>query len=174
MMRFMLPVGVFALLVAFLWVGLGLNPRELPSPLIGKPAPAFERPTLTDPSRTLSTEDMKGQVWLLNVWASWCAACRVEHPLFVELERLGLVPIVGLNYKDRREDALAWLQQFGNPYAVVVTDEDGKVGIDYGVYGVPETYLIDRDGIVRFKQVGPVTREVLRDEILPLIEELKG
>ena len=174
MMRFLLPAGVFAGLVALLWVGLGLNPRELPSPLIGKPAPAFERPTLADPSRTLSTEDMKGKVWLLNVWASWCASCRVEHPLFVELSRQGIVPIVGLNYKDQREDALAWLQQFGNPYAVVVTDEDGKVGIDYGVYGVPETYLIDRDGIVRYKQVGPVTREVLRDKILPLIEELKG
>ncbi len=174
MMRYLLPLGVFMALVALFWKGLGLNPTELPSPLIGKPAPSFEVPTLADPSKTISTEDMKGQVWMLNVWASWCASCRYEHPLFVDLARAGVVPIVGLNYKDQRAEALAWLRQLGNPYAVVAVDADGKVGIDYGVYGVPETYIIDRDGIIRYKHVGPVNREALQEKILPLIKELQG
>ncbi len=174
MMRYLLPLGVFVALVALFWKGLGLNPTELPSPLIGKPAPSFEVPTLADPSKTVSTEDMKGQVWMLNVWASWCASCRYEHPLFVDLARAGVVPIVGLNYKDQRPEALAWLRQFGNPYVVVAVDADGKVGIDYGVYGVPETYVIDRDGIIRYKHVGPVSREALQEKILPLIKELQG
>ncbi len=174
MTRYLLPLGVFAALAALLWVGLGLNPREVPSPLIGKSAPAFELTQLREADATFSPQQMRGKVWLLNVWASWCVSCREEHPVLVEFSRRNVVPIVGLNYKDRREDGLAWLARFGNPYTLSAFDPEGKVGIDYGVYGVPETYLIDRDGVIRYKHIGPVTPQVLNEKLLPKIKELQG
>ena len=173
MLRFLVPLGMFVALVAFLWVGLGKNPSLVPSPLIGKPAPAFRVPQLHDANSQIGNADMLGKVWLLNVWASWCASCRQEHPLFMELARARLVPIYGLNYKDKREDGVNWLSQLGDPYVVSAFDLDGRVGIDYGVYGVPETYVIDRQGIIRYKHVGPVTMEALQTKILPLVKELE-
>jgi cytochrome c biogenesis protein CcmG/thiol:disulfide interchange protein DsbE len=172
--RLLLPLALFVVLVGFLALGLRLDPREVPSPLVDKSAPAFSLEQLHQPGVRIAAADMKGQVWLLNVWASWCVSCREEHPLLVELGKSKVVPIVGLNYKDRREDALAWLERLGNPYVVSAMDADGRVGIDYGVYGVPETYLIDRDGIIRFKQIGPVTPKVLQESILPLVKKLRG
>ena len=174
MNRFLLPFGIFLVLAVFLAVGLNLNPREVPSPLIDKPAPAFQLPQLHDTGRTLAAQDMKGKVWVFNVWASWCAACVEEHPLLVELSKRNLVPIVGLNYKDNRADALQWLQRRGDPYTLSAQDADGRVGIDYGVYGVPETYVIDKEGIIRFKHIGPVTPKVLDEQILPLVKRLQG
>jgi len=174
MNRFLLPLGIFLVLAVFLAVGLNLNPREVPSPLIDKAAPAFQLPQLHDTGRTLTPQDMKGKVWVFNVWASWCVACLEEHPLLVELSKRNLVPIVGLNYKDNRADALQWLQKRGDPYTLSAQDADGRVGIDYGVYGVPETYVIDKAGIIRFKRIGPVTPKVLDEQILPLVKRLQG
>ena len=173
MMRFW-PFLLFVVLAIFLYVGLGLNPHEVPSPLINKPAPAFTRPQLHDPSKTFSSEDMKGQVWLLNVWASWCVSCREEHPVLMALSHKNIVPILGLDYKDKNEEGEAWLRNGGNPYTLVATDADGRVGIDYGVYGVPETYLIDKQGVIRYKQIGAITHENLQKKILPLIAELQA
>lgn len=173
MSRFLLPFAVFLVLLGFLFVGLKLNPREVPSPLIGKPAPAFTLSQLHEPAQTFSPQSMRGRVWLLNVWASWCVACRDEHPLLVDFARSHPVAVVGLNYKDRPEDAQAWLARLGDPYVLSVSDPEGRVGIDFGVYGVPETFLIDSQGIIRHKQIGPVTAEVLQEEILPLIHELE-
>lgn len=173
-MRKWVPLGVFVLLLGFLAVGLTLKPSEVPSPLIDKPAPEFSLSQLHDPQQTLAAADLKGQVWLLNVWASWCVSCRYEHPLLVELARQNIVPIYGLNYKDRRDDAIGWLRSFGNPYVASLHDLDGRVGMDYGVYGVPETYVIDAEGIIRYKQIGPVTQDVLQQTILPLVRELQG
>jgi cytochrome c biogenesis protein CcmG, thiol:disulfide interchange protein DsbE len=173
-MKRFLPLGIFLLLAVFLAVGLRLDPREVPSPLIGKAAPAFQLPQLQDPGRTLRTEELKGKVWVLNVWASWCVACLEEHPILVEFSRRNVLPIYGLNYKDKREDALDWLGKHGNPYIVSIQDADGRVGIDYGVYGVPETYVIDRDGVIRYKRIGPVTVPILQEKILPLVRQLQG
>ncbi|MBZ0145900.1 MAG: DsbE family thiol:disulfide interchange protein [Rhodocyclaceae bacterium] len=173
MNKFLLPLGIFIVLVAFLAIGLNLNPREVPSPLIGKPAPAFTLPQLHQPEATFAPKDLQGRVWLLNVWASWCVSCRQEHPILVDLAKRNIVPIYGLNYKDPREDALRWLKQFGDPYVLSIADVEGRVGIDYGVYGVPETYVIDKAGVIRFKQIGPVTQDVLEKTILPLIRELQ-
>jgi cytochrome c biogenesis protein CcmG/thiol:disulfide interchange protein DsbE len=163
---------LFILLVGFLAVGLRHDPHEVPSPFIGKPAPTFQLAQLRDPGKTFSAADMRGKVWLLNVWASWCVTCRDEHPLLLQYARSGALPIYGLNYKDKREDALSWLAELGDPYVLSVSDSDGRVGIDYGVYGAPETYLIDREGIIRFKQIGPVTPDVWQDKILPLANQL--
>ena len=174
MMRFILPFVVFMIMAAFMYVGLSLNPREVPSPLVGKAAPAFTLPQLHEPSKQFSPQDMKGKVWLFNVWASWCTACEGEHPLFMELSRQNIVPIYGMDYKDKREDGEAWLRRHGNPYALVVSDIEGRVGIDYGVYGVPETYLIDKQGVIRHKQIGAVTPEILDKTLLPLIKELQA
>ncbi|MBI5436718.1 MAG: DsbE family thiol:disulfide interchange protein [Nitrosomonadales bacterium] len=174
MNRFLFPLVAFIVLVIFLGIGLNLKPREVPSPLIDKPAPAFRVPQLYEEVKTIAPEEMRGKVWLLNVWASWCVTCREEHPLLVELARQNLVPIYGLNYKDKREDAIAWLAERGNPYVVTAHDLSGNVGIDYGVYGVPETFVIDKLGIIRYKQIGPVTPEALRDKIIPLVKELNG
>ena len=171
--RFALPLAIFIGLVFFLWKGLSLNPREIPSPLVDKPVPQFSLPQLHAPDRKLSAADLKGQVWLLNVWGSWCVSCRVEHPLLVQLEKSGLVPIYGLNWKDRREDAVAWLNKFGDPYKASLADVDGRVAIDFGVYGAPETFVIDKQGIIRLKHIGPLSPEAMRDTILPLIEKLK-
>jgi len=172
-LRFALPLAIFIVLAGFLFIGLSLNPREVPSPFIGKPAPSFQLTQLAQPEQSFSPVQMQGEVWLLNVWASWCVACRVEHPLLVELARKGVVPIVGLNYKDKRDAALGWLGQFGNPYRLSIADIDGRVGIDYGVYGVPETFVIDKQGVIRFKQIGPITEEVWRDKMLPLVQQLR-
>ncbi len=174
MNRFLLPLGVFIVLVGFLFVGLKLNPREVPSPLIDKPAPAFKLTRLHEPDKTISQADLLGKVWLLNIWASWCVSCRQEHPVLVELAKSNAVPIYGLNYKDQREDGKDWLRQFGDPYVLSAFDADGRVGIDYGVYGVPETFVIDKAGIIRHKHIGPLTREAVRDRILPLVKELNG
>ena len=173
MKRFLWPLAIFILLVGFLAVGLKLDPREVPSPLVGKPAPAFELPVLQQEGKRFVPGDMRGKVWLLNVWASWCVSCRDEHPVLLELSRRGVMPILGLNYKDKADDATAWLKQFGNPYELSAVDADGRIGIDYGVYGVPETYLIDAEGVIRYKQIGPITPAVLEQKILPLAMALK-
>ncbi len=174
MARYLAPLAIFVVLVAFFLVGLQRDPREVPSPLIDKPAPAFRLPQLHATDRQLSEQDMRGKVWLLNVWASWCVTCLQEHPLFVDFAKDKVVPIVGLNHKDRRDAALEWLQKRGNPYDVSIVDADGRVSIDYGVYGVPETFLIDQQGVIRYKHIGAVTPEVLRDKIIPLIKKLQG
>ena len=173
MKRFLWPLAIFLLLVGFLAVGLKLNPREVPSPLVGKPAPAFELPVLQQANRKFTPADMRGKVWLLNVWASWCESCRDEHPLLVDLSKKGVLPILGLNYKDKGEDAQRWLARFGDPYQLSAVDADGRIGIDYGVYGVPETYLIDAEGVIRYKQIGAITPAILEQKILPLAAALK-
>lgn len=172
--RYLIPLGLFVVLVGFLAVGLNLNPRELPSPLIDKPAPAFKVPQLHAPDKSIARDDLKGKVWLLNVWASWCVSCRQEHPVLVELAKSNAVPIYGLNYKDQREAGLAWLNQHGNPYVISAFDQDGRVGIDFGVYGVPETFLIDKNGMVRYKHTGPVTPDAVQNLILPKVKELNA
>ena len=192
MNRFLWPLVGFVVLVVLLAVGLRLNPRDVPSPLVGKPAPAFALPRLDTPDKEFSPKEMLGKVWLLNVWASWCVSCRQEHPVLVELAKRQTVPLVGLNYKEVRGDgaidsdklapgdekrmvierAAGWLRKHGDPYTLSVLDVDGRVGIDYGVYGVPETYVIDRAGIIRMKHTGPITPEVFSGRILPLLAEL--
>ena len=171
--KYLLPLAVFLVLVGFFAAGLRLDPREVPSPLVDKPAPAFKLPVLNEAGKVFSPEDMRGQVWLLNVWASWCSACREEHPLLMEMARDSSLPIIGLDYKDADADANGVLNQAGNPYKIVATDADGRVGIDYGVYGVPETYLIDKQGVIRFKQIGPITEAALKEKILPLVKGLR-
>ncbi len=176
-MRALLPLAIFVGVLALLGVGLTGNPRELPSALIDKPAPAFRLTTLATPltpERTLGSADLRGQVWVLNVWASWCTACRLEHPLLVEFARTNTVPIYGLNYKDAPTDAQRWLANFGDPYQHSFSDRDGRVGMDFGVYGAPETYVIDAAGRVRFKHVGPLTPEVLQEQIVPLVRRLRA
>jgi len=173
MTRFAIPVVVFVALLGLLYVGLGLDPREVPSPLIGKPAPHFELPQLHEATKTFSERDMLGKVWVLNVWASWCVSCREEHPVLLDLAASGTVPVYGLNYKDKREDGLAWLKGMGDPYKTSIFDFEGRVGIDYGVYGVPETYLIDKKGVIRYKRIGPLTPEIVKNTLLPLAKELE-
>ena len=172
-LRLIVPLVVFLVIVVFLWAGLSRDPREVPSPLIGKPAPAFELVQLQTPGKKLGTADMKGQVWLLNVWASWCVSCRIEHPLLVELAKANVVPVIGLNYKDKNELGLAWLAQNGDPYRLSVVDADGRVGIDWGVYGVPETFVVDKAGIIRYKHIGPLSAPDLQQKIIPLVRELQ-
>ena len=170
--RFLIPMALFVVLVVFLAIGLQRDPQKLPSPLIDKVAPAFTLPQLAVADKSFSPADMKGRVWMLNVWASWCVACRVEHPLLLEFARSQVVPLVGLDYKDKQPAALKYLGQHGNPYLLSISDDDGRVGIDYGVYGVPETFLIDKAGVIRHKQIGPMTAEVLQETSLPLIDRL--
>ena len=173
-LRFLIPLALFVVLAGFLAVGLKLDPREVPSPLIGKPAPAFALPRLDNPNQTIRREDLLGKVWILNVWASWCVACREEHPLLVEYAKTKRVPIYGLNYKDQRADGQQWLARFGNPYDASLFDLDGRVGIDFGVYGVPETFVVDREGVIRLKHIGALTPEVIRSRIEPLLRQLNG
>ena len=173
-LKFLLPLVLFVALALLLAAGLGRDPKEVPSPLIGKPAPAFALPRLDDPAKTLGRDELIGQVWMLNVWASWCVACREEHPLLVEFARRKVAPIYGLNYKDGRVEAQRWLANLGDPYIASVSDSDGRVGIDFGVYGVPETFVIDKRGVIRFKQIGPVTPSVLQDKIEPLLKQLQA
>ncbi len=174
MKRALIPFVIFLVVAGFLFKGLFLNPREVPSPLIGKPAPLFSLPKLSQPKELFSPQDMLGKVWMLNAWASWCPACKDEHPLLVELSKIGFVPMVGLNYKDTNQEAQQWLDEAGNPYLLNAVDANGRVGIDYGVYGVPETYIIDKKGIIAYKQIGPVTIEALRDKMIPLIKQLQA
>jgi cytochrome c biogenesis protein CcmG/thiol:disulfide interchange protein DsbE len=175
-LRYLVPLAVFGVLAVFLWMGLDeeriAKISDVPSPLINKPAPDFRLPQLHQPELTFARKDMLGKVWLLNVWASWCVSCRQEHPVLMQLARTGEVPIYGLNYKDTRDEAERWLRQFGDPYTLSAQDVDGNVGIDFGVYGVPETFVIDRQGVVRHKHIGPVTPESLQKEILPLVRKL--
>lgn len=171
--KFLLPLVLFLIAVGFLFKGLFLDPREVPSPLVGKPAPRFQAPVLGEAGKTFNSDDLKGQVWLLNVWASWCAACREEHPVLMAMEKTGQIATYGLDYKDTDAEAHAVLKEHGNPYKVVATDADGKIGIDYGVYGVPETYVIDKAGVIRYKQIGPITEEILLTKIVPLLKELQ-
>jgi cytochrome c biogenesis protein CcmG/thiol:disulfide interchange protein DsbE len=196
-LKFLVPLAIFLVLVGFFWKGLQLNPGEVPSPLIDKPAPSFSLPQVQNVQTNFSSQDMRGKVWLLNVWASWCESCREEHPALVAFARQNLVPMVGLNYEELRGDgsidkaqiakltpdeelklarqrAQQWLSQRGDPYVLTALDLDGQVGIDYGVYGVPETYVIDREGVIRHKHIGPITDQVLQDEILPIVRKLKG
>jgi cytochrome c biogenesis protein CcmG/thiol:disulfide interchange protein DsbE len=190
--KFLIPLGLFAALVVFLAVGLTRDPREIPSPLVGKPAPEFSLPVLVG-DKPFSPADMKGKVWMFNVWATWCVACREEHPLLVEFSKQHSLPIVGLSYKEvqaqdeppgakmspeekrllARQRSEKWLRTRGNPYVVTALDLDGRVGIDYGVYGVPETYVIDKQGVIRYKLVGAITPEVLVKKILPLVSDLQ-
>ncbi|HHM05495.1 MAG TPA: DsbE family thiol:disulfide interchange protein [Gammaproteobacteria bacterium] len=172
--KFLIPVAVFVVLAGFFYVGLNLKPSEIPSPLINKAAPGFQLSLLKDPAGSFSPAELKGRVWVFNVWASWCGPCRDEIPVLMQLASTREVPIYGLNYKDTRQDALRLLERYGNPYTRSAFDPVGNVGIDYGVYGVPETYIIDRDGIIRHKHIGPVTEEVMREELLPLVRKLKG
>jgi len=172
MLKYLIPLGLFLVLAVFLAIGLTRDPHELKSVLINKPAPAFRVPQLKAADKMISNEDMRGKVWLLNVWASWCVACREEHPYLIEYAKSGVVPIYGLNYKDRREDALATLDELGDPYLVSAVDLDGRVGIDFGVYGAPETYIIDQGGTIRFKYVGPMMPDVWKEKILPVVQEL--
>ena len=176
MKRFLIPLVAFAALAVFLGIGLRHDPHELPSPLIGRSAPAFTLPRLAATAgapANFSPADLRGHVWLLNVWASWCVSCRQEHPVLMDLARSSVVPLIGLDYKDAPEDARRWLAQHGDPYRLSALDADGRVGIDYGVYGVPETFIIDKNGRIRHKQIGPITPEALQQVILPLIAELK-
>ncbi|RPI44555.1 MAG: DsbE family thiol:disulfide interchange protein [Betaproteobacteria bacterium] len=171
-LRFLLPLAIFLGIVFFLWRGLALNPREVPSPLIDKKVPAFSVPLLSDASKTLSDAELRGKVYLLNVWGSWCVSCREEHPVLVELAKKGTIPIYGLNWKDKQTDAIAWLARYGDPYVASGVDRDGRVAIDFGVYGAPETYLIDRDGVIRFKQTGPLTWQIIEQRIMPLVAKM--
>lgn len=172
MKKYLIPLAIFAVLGLLLAYGLNLDPRKIPSPLIGKPLPTFALTTVADPARKVSRDDLLGRVYLLNVWASWCVACRQEHPFLNEISRNKSVPIIGLNYKDKREDALGWLASLGNPYELSLSDPDGRLGINLGVYGVPETFVIDKQGIIRYKQIGPITPEAWEMKLAPLIREL--
>ena len=172
-LRYLVPIIVFVSITILLGIGLTLNPREVPSPLIGKPVPDFELPPVKGRVLGLATVDLKQEVSLVNVFASWCVACRQEHPLLMRLYQEGTVNIHGLNYKDAPNDAAAWLDALGDPYIRTGADQDGQVGIEWGVYGVPETFVIDRNGQIVYKHIGPITQEDLDQTILPLIEGLK-
>jgi cytochrome c biogenesis protein CcmG/thiol:disulfide interchange protein DsbE len=171
--RYLTPLVLFLALAALLYKGLALNPREVPSPLVGKPAPEFTLPTLQNDAVKVSHSDFEGKVSLLNVWATWCVSCRAEHPLLMQLARQG-VTIYGLDYKDDREAAQRWLTRFGDPYVANAFDADGRVGIDWGVYGTPETFVIDQQGVIRHKHIGPLTEDAIQNKIIPLIQELEG
>ena len=172
--RYLLPFGLLAVVVGLLGTGLTVNPRDVPSPLIDRQVPMFRLPQLHDETRIVTPDEFIGRVWLLNVWASWCEPCRQEHSLLVNFSKTGAAPIFGLDYKDEREDGMEWLREAGNPYMFSMSDLSGRTSIDLGVFGVPETFVIDRKGIIRFKHVGPLTSEVLHTKILPLIKELNG
>jgi len=174
MLKYLTPLALFSVMAVFLALGLNLNPRDIPSPLIDKPAPDFSLPVLGQPGRMLTKHALIGDVWILNVWASWCGSCRVEHPLFNQLAKKKLVTLVGLNYKDDPKDAKQWLAQLGNPYAISVMDLEGRTGLDYGVYGVPESFVVDKKGIIRYKHTGPVEPNDMKDILIPLIKKLQA
>ena len=174
MLKYIIPLILFIVMAVFLAMGLSLNPRDIPSPLIDKPAPEFSLPILAEPAKTLTKTDLSGPVWLLNVWASGCGSCRIEHPIFNQLAQKNVVSIVGLNYKDEPGAAKQWLAQLGNPYNVSIMDQEGRTGLNYGVYGVPETFVIDKKGIIRYKHTGPVSVKDMQEILLPLITQLKA
>jgi cytochrome c biogenesis protein CcmG/thiol:disulfide interchange protein DsbE len=174
MLKYLLPIGLFAALVGFLYFGLGRDKETLPSPLIGKSAPIFELTRLEDPSKTFSNTELAGKPYVLNVWGSWCVGCRLEHEALLEIARRGEVPIVGLNYNDERQSAMNWLNQLGNPYAVNAFDGEGRVAIDWGVYGAPETFLIGADGKILKKHVAPITVDIWEREFVPLLSRAKA
>lgn len=174
MKKTLIPLAIFLLIMAFLWKGLSLDPKKVPSPFIDKPAPLVSLPSLFEPTKQVNTAELKGQVWMLNVWASWCVSCRAEHEVVTRFAKTGLLPIYGLNYKDEEADAKQWLGALGNPYVASLVDRAGNAGIDWGVYGVPETFVIDKQGIVRHKEIGPVTEESLKDTIIPLVKRLQA
>ena len=174
-LRFAIPLAIFALLAFFLWRGLARDPREVPSALIDKPAPAFTLGVLGAPDKKFSPVDMRGKVWLLNVWGSWCVSCVVEHPTLLAFSKRHAVPLVGFNWKDKPDAATAWLSKHGgDPYAFSVTDNDGRVAIDYGVYGAPETFVIDREGVIRYKFIGPMDEKAIVEKIMPMVRKLGG
>jgi cytochrome c biogenesis protein CcmG/thiol:disulfide interchange protein DsbE len=172
--RYLLPLALFLSMAGLLYRGLSIDPRVVPSPLVGQAAPSFALARLEDPAATVSTADLKGQVSLLNVWATWCVSCRAEHAVLMQLAQTGQVAIYGLNYKDERPAALRWLQEFGDPYRANAFDADGRVGIDWGVYGTPETFVIDKRGVIRHKHIGPMTWEAVQQDILPLVRQLQA
>jgi cytochrome c biogenesis protein CcmG/thiol:disulfide interchange protein DsbE len=174
MLKYIIPFVLFIVMAVFLALGLNLKPSEIPSPLLNKPAPVFSAAKLNDPNVKLAPADLKGKVWLFNVWASWCVSCRAEHPILNQLAKQQAVIIVGLNYKDDPEAAKKWLSTLGNPYNDSVMDTDGRIGIDWGVYGVPETFVMDKQGIVRYKHTGPVTEDDVKNTFLPLISKLQA
>ena len=173
-LRYLVPLAIFIVLAAFLYRGLSIDPKRVPSPLIGKPMPEFSLPRLQDPAATLSNTDLMGKVSILNIWATWCVSCRAEHEVLLLLAKTGKVDIYGLNYKDERDPAKQWLAKLGNPYVANAFDADGRVGIDWGVYGAPETFIMDRHGIIRHKHIGPLSVDALNNEILPLVAELQA
>ena len=168
----LLPLVLFIALVGFLLIGLHRDPHEVPSPLINKPAPDFQLHQLREPNKQFSPQEMRGKVWVLNFWGTWCVACREEHPLLIEYSKTGAIPIYGVDYKDDRAAAMQMLEEEGDPYTLTVSDPEGRVSIDYGVYGAPESYLIDRHGVIRFKQIGPITEDVWQKEFLPRAKQL--
>jgi len=171
-MRYILPAAIFAVLIGFFWIGLSKDPSEVPSPWIGTPAPTFSVPELSNPEATVSNDDLKGRPTVFNVWATWCVGCRQEHETLMELSAMNVAPIYGLNYRDDRADALRWLKGLGDPYAAVGYDPEGAAGLDWGVYGAPETFLLDPSGIVVYKHLGPMTMRVWRDEFMPRIQAM--
>ena len=168
-----IPLLVFVVMAVFFAIGLTMNPRDIPSPLIGKPVPEFSRPAVKGGPLGLSSADLRGQVSIVNVFASWCVACREEHQILMGIKERGLVPLHGINYKDKPDDARAWLDQMGDPYTRIGADISGRVAIDWGVYGVPETFVIDRDGMIVHKHIGAITPEALRKTIMPIIDKLQ-
>jgi len=171
-----LPLIAFLFLVALLVVGLSISDRKtmIPSPLIDKPVPAFNLPVLASPGQTMSTDSFLGKPYLVNFWASWCVSCRVEHPAITELAKLKLVRIVGLNFRDETQDAVAWLERWGDPYDVNLADRDGRISIDFGVYAAPETFLVDPSGTIVYKHIGPLTMELIEAEILPRVADMEA
>lgn len=174
MIRYVLPLAAFLALVSLLAIGLTRDPRLVPSPLVGQPAPDFALTALENPDRTLTRADLMGKVLLLNVWATWCVSCRAEHEMLMDIAEQGEVPIYGLNYKDDREEALRWLKTLGNPYTGNLYDPEGQVGLDLGVYGTPESFLVDRNGVIVHKHVGPITPGVWQQELRPIIDAAKA
>lgn len=173
-LKFLVPALAFAVLVGFFVVGLRQNPGQIPSPLIGKPAPGFLLESLGDPAWKLGPEDFEGRVWVLNVWATWCVGCRQEHEALLAIARDNRVPIMGLNWRDDRALALRWLAELGNPYVSVAFDPEGRTAIDWGVYGAPETFLVGADGVVLKKHIGPITTEIWQQTFLPLLQPVAG
>lgn len=177
MIRRLLPfvffVGLAVLLGAGVMMNAGKDTSAIPSPLLGKPAPDFALPVLGEPGRIVTRADLLGAPYLLNVWGSWCPACRDEHPVITDVAKSGRIRVIGYDYKDNTEDAQRWLARFGNPYSLVITDEDGRAALDWGIYGAPETFLVDAEGVIRWKFVGPLTPEVVQRELLPKLEELR-
>jgi cytochrome c biogenesis protein CcmG/thiol:disulfide interchange protein DsbE len=174
MLKYLVPLAVFVALGVFLWSGLGRNPGDLPSPLIGKEAPTFKLPSLQDPAYAVDSAELRGRPYVLNVWGTWCVGCRHEHPVLLQIAQRRQVPIIGLAWKDDPEAARQWLVQLGNPYDAVADDRDGRVAIDWGVYGAPETYLVGADGRVLYKHIAPLTLEIWEQEFEPRLAEARG